>query len=340
MPGPRIYNLFPLLAGPVPQWSDHLERIAAMAFDWVYVNPFHYPGFSGSLYAIKDYYRLHPLLAADGADPQSLLKGFTKAAAKRRIAVMMDLVINHTAKDSVLVAEHPEWFRRDAGWRAALAARDRSGRSAQVHRVGRPRRDRLRQSEHAPGADRVLGGAGQAPPEARLQGVPLRCRLPGAGRGVAADRCEQAKALDPDVPLLRRDARLHAGSRCWRCARAGFDYLFNSAKWWDFRAPWLLEQYDLYRQVAPTVAFPGEPRYRAPRDRARRPRAAGAGATLPPALSVRGRVLERRDDADGLRVRLPHAASTWCELAPGRLGVGDGASRGSTSPGSSPRSTA
>ena len=37
---------------------------------------------------------------------------------------------------------------------------------------------------------------------------------------------------------------------------AGFDYLFNSAKWWDFRAPWLLQQYDLYRQVAPTVAFP------------------------------------------------------------------------------------
>ena len=88
MPGPRIYNLFPLLAGPVPQWSDHLERIAAMAFDWVFVNPFHYPGFSGSLYAIKDYYRLHPLLAADGADPGSLLKNFTRAAAKRRIAAM------------------------------------------------------------------------------------------------------------------------------------------------------------------------------------------------------------------------------------------------------------
>ncbi|MCD6044656.1 MAG: putative Alpha amylase, catalytic domain family, partial [Burkholderiales bacterium] len=37
---------------------------------------------------------------------------------------------------------------------------------------------------------------------------------------------------------------------------AGFDYLFNSAKWWDFRSPWLLQQYDLYRQVAPTIAFP------------------------------------------------------------------------------------
>ena len=211
MPGPRIYNLFPLLAGPVPQWSDHLERIAAMAFDWVFVNPFHYPGFSGSLYAVKDYYRLHPLLAADGADPESLLKGFTRAAAKRRIAVMMDLVINHTVQGCGAGRGAPGVVPPRPRWRAALAARDRSDRSAQVHRVGRPRRDRLRQSEHAPGADRVLGGAGRAPPEARLQGVPLRRRLPGAGRGVAADRSRHAKALDPGVPVLRRDARLHAG---------------------------------------------------------------------------------------------------------------------------------
>ena len=32
MAGPRIYNLFPLLAGPVPRWSDHLPRIAAMGY--------------------------------------------------------------------------------------------------------------------------------------------------------------------------------------------------------------------------------------------------------------------------------------------------------------------
>ena len=82
MTGPRIYNLFPLLAGPVPAWKGHLDRVAAMGFDWLYVNPFHYPGFSGSLYAVKDFYRLHPLLA-DGGDPQRLLSGFTKAAARR-----------------------------------------------------------------------------------------------------------------------------------------------------------------------------------------------------------------------------------------------------------------
>ena len=37
---------------------------------------------------------------------------------------------------------------------------------------------------------------------------------------------------------------------------AGFDYLFNSSKWWDFRADWLMKQYALFRAIAPSIAFP------------------------------------------------------------------------------------
>lgn len=42
-------------------------------------------------------------------------------------------------------------------------------------------------------------------------------------------------------------------------ASAGFDLLFNSACWWDFHAPWLLEQYDLFRPFVRTVSFPEPP---------------------------------------------------------------------------------
>ena len=65
--GPRIYNLLPTLAGPISAWGAHLERIAAMHFDWVFINPFHAPGGSQSLYAVADYYRLNPLLRGAGA---------------------------------------------------------------------------------------------------------------------------------------------------------------------------------------------------------------------------------------------------------------------------------
>ena len=46
-------------------------------------------------------------------------------------------------------------------------------------------------------------------------------------------------------------------------ADAGFDYLFNSVKWWDFESPWLLDQYEKFRHIAPSIGFPGKPRHRA-----------------------------------------------------------------------------
>ena len=253
MTGPRIYNLFPLLAGPVPAWEGHLGRIAAMGFDWIFVNPFHYPGFSGSLYAVKDYYRLHPLLA-DGGAPEMLLGDFTKAAARRGIAAMMDLVINHTAKDSVLVEQHPEWFRREA---------DGELRSPRAIDPVDPRKFTV----WGDLAEIDYGNPNTRPAliEYWIDLVKHHLKL-----GFKGFRCDAAYQVPVEVwqPLVAeakaidRDARFFAETlgctpeQVLGLKDAGFDYLFNSAKWWDFRAPWLLEQYDLYRQVAPTVAFP------------------------------------------------------------------------------------
>jgi starch synthase (maltosyl-transferring) len=39
-------------------------------------------------------------------------------------------------------------------------------------------------------------------------------------------------------------------------AQAGFDYVFNSSKWWDMQGWWLIEQYNLIRETAPSISFP------------------------------------------------------------------------------------
>ena len=110
--GPRIYNLFPLLCGPASSWPPHLARAAAMGFDWVYLNPVQYPGFSGSLYAVKDHFGLHPLIAGDDPRPPAQILGaVVEEASRHGLRVMMDLVINHTAKDSPLIAEHPDLLK-------------------------------------------------------------------------------------------------------------------------------------------------------------------------------------------------------------------------------------
>ncbi|MCB9959456.1 MAG: alpha-amylase [Rhodospirillaceae bacterium] len=252
---PRMYNLFPLLAGPVETWSAHLPRIADLGFDWIYLNPFHLPGFSGSLYAIKDFARLHPVLQGDSHKPAAdLIAGFTWAAREHGLKVMADLVINHTAKDALLTQSAPHWYRRDEkGELYSPRAVDPDdpqnvtiwGDLAEIDYA----KEELRTEQIAYWSALVQGYLDQ---------------------GIAGFRCDAAYQVPAQVwrPLIEvaRAAAPHAvfAAETLGCtveqvedlADAGFDYLFNSSKWWDFKAPWLLEQYEDFRHIAPSIAFP------------------------------------------------------------------------------------
>lgn len=255
---PRIYNLFPLLVGNIQNWETHLPRIAAMGFNWVFVNPFHYPGFSGSLYAVKDYYRLNPLFrGARHKSADDLLAHFVKMADRLGLRVMMDLVINHTSKDSVLVEAHPEWFAREADGsvRSPYAAdpdepdnvdkRTVWGDLAEIDYAHTPDREGLVRYwqdlvRHYVG----LGFAGFRGDAAY--------KVPGE---VWAQVIAAARQANPQAHFFAETLGCRPREVLQLC-EAGFDYLFNSSRWWDFRAEWLLEQYAQFRCVAPSIAFP------------------------------------------------------------------------------------
>jgi starch synthase (maltosyl-transferring) len=252
--GPRIYNLFPLLCGTVRQWEEHLPRIAAMGFSWVYVNPFHYPGFSGSLYAVKDYYRINDLMR-DGERPlEDSLASFCSKAEALGLAVIMDLVINHTSKDALLAREHPEWFLHEA---------DGSLRSPRAIDPADARRITV-------WGDLAEIDTHDARHHAALGDYFGTMMAHFAACGIRGFRCDAAYLVPPALwSRLIEGVRAHypqatffaetLGCRLEQIGAlhaAGFDYLFNSAKWWDFRSPWLLEQYNAFRHVAPSIAFP------------------------------------------------------------------------------------
>ena len=50
------------------------------------------------------------------------------------------------------------------------------------------------------------------------------------------------------------DLALHASHEALE--KAGMDFITTSSKWWDFTASWAVEQYNTYRQFAPSVSFP------------------------------------------------------------------------------------
>jgi starch synthase (maltosyl-transferring) len=249
--GPRIYNLFPLLAGPLPGWRPHLERAAAMGFTWIFVNAFHQAGYSGSLYSVKDYYTIDARLVNGSVPPGEQLAAMLREASGLGLSVMMDLVINHTAFDSPLIGEHPEWFRRDDKGRIVHPGAKEGKRRvvwrdlAEVDNAGSPERE-------------------------ALWAYWRRFALHYAGMGFRGFRCDAAyqvpealwrdligavKAQYPDTLFLAETLGC-TPAQTLNTARAGFDFIFNSSKWWDFREPWCLEQYALTAPVVPSIGFP------------------------------------------------------------------------------------
>src|SRR5438309_6600994 len=114
-----LYNLFPLLAGPLNRWEPHFKRAAAMGFNWAFINPIQRPGASRSLYSIADYFEINPALldSRTSASSEDQVRQMTADARAEGLKVMLDLVINHCAIDSRLTHQHPEWFVREPSGR-------------------------------------------------------------------------------------------------------------------------------------------------------------------------------------------------------------------------------
>jgi glycosidase len=112
-----IYEVFPRdfsAAGDLNGVTAKLEDLHRLGVTIVWLMPVHpigdkcRKGAFGSPYSISDYYAITP-------DYGTLddLKRLVAEAHKRGMKVIMDIVANHTAWDSVMMA-HPEFYKRDA----------------------------------------------------------------------------------------------------------------------------------------------------------------------------------------------------------------------------------
>lgn len=248
-----IYNLFPLLAGPFTEWDEHLQRAARMGFNWIFVNPIQLPGTSESLYSIADYFAFNPVLV----DPKSKktaedqVRAAIWSAEQVGLKMMVDLVINHCSVDSELLSSHPEWFSWEKKGVVAHPFADENGNKV----VWKD----LAQFDHKNSQDKEglfhyffdvinylinLGFKG------------FRCdaayQIP---KSLWERLIREIKQRHPDV-LFFAETLGCPPDLTRKTARAGFDYIFNSSKWWDFKSNWLMKQYALTRDIAPSISFP------------------------------------------------------------------------------------
>ncbi|MCL6583734.1 MAG: alpha-amylase [bacterium] len=248
-----IYNLFPLLAGKFTDWEKHLSRAAKMGFNWIFVNPIQRPGKSGSIYGIADYYDYHPLLIDEksGQKPEEQVKDVLKTAEKLGLRVMVDLVINHCSVDSDLLKLHPEWFLWEAKGQVAHPFADENGKKVVWTDLAQFDHKSSRDKE---GMFQYFFGVVKFLIELGFSG--FRC---DAAYQVPKNLWErlihETKRRYPEVLFFAET--LGCPSDLTRStASAGFDYIFNSSKWWDFNSQWLMQQYALTREIAPSIGFP------------------------------------------------------------------------------------
>ena len=248
-----IYNLFPTIAGPVTRWGPHLERAARMGFEWVFVNPFQMPGFSGSLYAVKDHFRFNPLLIdpEDARTARDQMKNTIEEGRDLGLKFMADLVANHCSIDSPLVGKHPEWFEWEPDGTVAHPGCDTP--------EGKVVWGDLARIDHEHTSD----------PEG-LYAFFMKWIRFFLDLGFSGFRCDAAYQVPSAFweRIIRHTRDLNADvvftAETLGCglpqtvatARSGFDYIFNSVKWWDLASDWLLEQYGLTREVARSIGFP------------------------------------------------------------------------------------
>jgi starch synthase (maltosyl-transferring) len=247
-----LYNLFPLLAGPLSGWDRHFTRAAKMGFDWVFVNPIQQLGASRSLYSIADYSRINQALLdpKSSASPEEQVRQMIAHAKDNGLKVMIDLVLNHCAIDSPLTKKHPEWFLREADGRVARAFCHDKGEKVVW--------EDLAQFDHAGTKDpeglyRYCWGVVEQLLDLGFEG--FRCdaayQVPKTfWRRLIKD----AKSKYPQARFVAETLGCNA-DQTRETANAGFDYVFNSSKWWDLQDCWLMAQYNLIRETTCSISF-------------------------------------------------------------------------------------
>ena len=248
-----IYNLFPLLAGKFSQWERHFPRTSEMGFNWVFVNPIQRPGSSGSLYSIKDYFDFNPVLVdpKDKMEPEEQIKEAIKAAEKLGLKLMVDLVINHCSADSDLLKSHPEWFVWETKGRVAHPFCDEDGKKVVWKDLAQFDHINTRDKE---GLFQFFFKIVKSLIDLGFKG--FRCDAAyQIRRGLWERLISDTKGMYPDVVFYAETLGCTT-DQTTKTAGAGFDYIFNSSKWWDFNSPWLMKQYALTREAVPSISFP------------------------------------------------------------------------------------
>ena len=246
-----------------------------------------------------------PVLHPGGATMTQVLRALSDTAARQGLDLALDLALDRVAADVVPATADPAWLESD---------HDDPTRDPR-----RPETDwGVRYLRHGlPGPAFAQRWIERLAEWIRCGVQAFRCmapqRLGGAGWAALIGPLREEF---PHVRFLAWTPGLDPGQLA-DLRQAGFDAVFSSVPWWDFRAPWLAEEDVRLRAVASVIAMPEVPQAAAPPGRYAR-------ALWTAVVTGDGVLAQPRDDAqwEMTAQALQWRAATPLRGAP-RLCVGD-----------------
>lgn len=244
----NIYNIFLRSVKDKKALQLSIERAKYMGFDTIYFNPFFKTGKSKSIYSISNYYKFDELSFDSSPELVLQVKDIIKICNKNSIRPIIDLVINHTAIDSNLLKSNPNFYYYEGG-KVKIA----SGRNVEQDIKWYD----LAQLDYS----HIDSG---------LWEYMLRlCKyyIDLGFRGFRCDAADQVpsnfwawlilkiRSIDSGVIFIG-EAFLCSLSTRKNLATAGFNYIYNSAKWWDYKSDWLLNEYNAICKYIHSISFP------------------------------------------------------------------------------------
>jgi starch synthase (maltosyl-transferring) len=246
-----IYNIFPRLFKNIKNWNENLDRIKDMGFNCIFINSILLPGFSGSIYAVKDHYKYNESFFEKNKSFEEQLKNFISNCKSKNLEIIIDLIINHTSKDSNLTNEHKNWYKLDENDELITPGVWQDGKMIKWN-------------------DLAVFDIDNSTDKKNLWDYLLNIGRHFLKLGFTGFRCDAAYQVSSEfweflILTLKKEFKdtifLAETLGCTpghiqSLANCGFDYIYNSSKWWDFKEDWCLEQYDLNRNIASSISFP------------------------------------------------------------------------------------
>ncbi|WP_413456603.1 alpha-1,4-glucan--maltose-1-phosphate maltosyltransferase [Herbaspirillum huttiense] len=243
---PRIYGVDPDLVAPAG-WDDLLGRCASMGFDHVLL--------------LGDQWIAKPNGDDAIQSSASRLAEIGILCQRHSLQLLVDFTPTRLHADDPILLDHPAWFSSPPGMLEAAEADPlpdprfpHTLSAADELLTRRPRFDE-------PGAaEGLLTWWGARLTRLLEAGVSrFVCREPGSMPVPAWQHLMvMARRQHPNCRFLAWTPGC-GHDQLDQLVGSGFDAVFSSGAWWDFRAPWFFREYHKLAAIAPVLAFPEDP---------------------------------------------------------------------------------